>query len=62
MAGTSKDPMMEELKKTRRKLSARLWKAMQEGRFMEEMRKIDRDGRRAEREALKPSRNGRRRS
>jgi hypothetical protein len=53
--------MIADLKKIRREISARLVKAEREGRFMEEWARIESEGDRAYREALKPVRNGRRR-
>jgi hypothetical protein len=51
---------VDEIKRIRRKFSARLAKAEREGRFMEELRAIEREGERARREiagtAKKPGR------
>ncbi len=49
----TKDRVVEEVKSVRRRLSARLWKAHQEGRLYEEMQAVEREGDRAYRDALK---------
>jgi len=47
-----KDRVVAEVKNVRRKLAARLVKAEREGRLVEEMRAIEREGERAYREVL----------
>ena len=51
--------MMAELKKVRRRLSARLLKARREGRELEELRAMGREAERKYREALRARPNGR---
>lgn len=47
-----KDPVVARVRKIRRKLSARMIKARREGRLMEELRAIEREGERAYRRAV----------
>jgi hypothetical protein len=51
-----KDPVVEEVRKVRRKLSARLLKARREGRLMAELRNVEREGEKVLRELAGGSR------
>lgn len=53
-----RDPVVAKVKRVRRKISHRLWKAREEGRLHDELLAMGREARRAYREAVNGTSNG----
>ncbi len=53
-----RDPVMDEMRAIKRRLNARLYKAHQEGKLQEEVRRLCREGRQARRAAMNGQANG----